>query len=108
MGHPFPVASLSRYDGLSWGPGKAMRRSSGAARGPNKPRSGTAMPRKRGNAPKKVARVSSPTRTEVEGPAKTEAAQLALELQEARERQGGTAEGPSLIPPPPTGLLPGF
>ena len=69
-----------------------MRRGSGADGGPNKPRSRTAMPRKPGNAPNKVARISSPTKTEVEGPAKTEAAQLALELQEARERQAATAE----------------
>src|ERR1700681_1221752 len=97
MGHPFSVAGLSRHDGLSWGTGKAMRRSSGADGGPNKPRSRTAMPRKPGNAPKKVALVSSPTKTEVEGPAKTEAGQLALELQEARERQAATAEVLSLI-----------
>src|SRR6267143_1033983 len=85
-----------------------MRRSSGADGGPNKPRSRTAMPRKRGNAAKKVARVSSPTKTEVEGPAKTEAAQLALELQEARERQAATAEVLSLIADAPTDLLPVF
>ena len=66
------------------------------------------MPRKRGNAPKKVARVSSPTKTEVEGPAKTEAAQLALQLQEARERQAATTEVLSLIADAPTDLLPVF
>ncbi|HTF76086.1 MAG TPA: ATP-binding protein [Bradyrhizobium sp.] len=82
-----------------------MRRSSGADGGPNKPRSRTAMLRKRGNAAKKVARVSSPTKPEVEGPAKTEAAQLALELQEARERQAATAEVLSLIADAPTDLL---
>jgi GAF domain-containing protein len=85
-----------------------MRRSSGADGGPNKPRSRTAMPRKRGNAPKKVARVSGPTKTEVERPAKTEAAQLVLELQEARERQAATAEVLSLIADAPTELLPVF
>jgi signal transduction histidine kinase len=67
-----------------------------------------AMPRKPGNAPNKVARISSPTKTEVEGPAKTEAAQLALELQEARERQAATAEVLSLIADAPTDLLPVF
>src|SRR3981189_2676679 len=72
-----------------------MRRSSGADGGPKKPRSRTAMLRKRGNAAKKVARISSPTKTEVEGPAKTEAAQLAPELQEAREPEaGGDSRGP--------------
>jgi len=85
-----------------------MRRSSGADGGPNKQRSRTAMPRKRGNAAKKAARVSSPTKTEVESPAKTEAAQLALELQEARERQAATAEVLSLIADAPTDLLPVF
>jgi GAF domain-containing protein len=66
------------------------------------------MPRKRGNAPKTLARVSSATKTEVEGPAKTEAEQLALELQEARERQAATAEVLSLIADAPTDLLPVF
>src|SRR5712672_1032420 len=60
-----------------------MRRSSGADGGPNKPRSRTATPRKRGNAAK----------------------QLALELQEARERQAATAEVLSLIADAPTDLL---
>src|SRR5258708_12708857 len=72
-----------------------MRRRSGAGGGPNKSRSRTAITRKRRNAPKAV-RVSSPAG------AKTEVEQLALELQEARERQAATAEVLSLISDSPT------
>jgi hypothetical protein len=84
-----------------------MRRRTGAGGGPNKSRSRTAITRKRRNAPKTV-RVLSPAKTEVESPAETEAGQLALELQEARERQAATAEVLSLIADAPTDLLPVF
>src|SRR5438067_8713166 len=62
--------------------GKTMRRNSGAGGGSNKSRSRTAMTRKRRTAPK-AARVASS--------AKTEAARLALELGEAKERQAATS-----------------
>src|SRR5260370_33494292 len=78
-----------------------MRRRSGAGGGPNKSRSRTAITRKRRNAPKAV-RVSSPAG------AKAEVEQLALELQEARERQATPAEVLSLISDSPTDLQPGF
>src|ERR1700732_111106 len=83
-----------------------MRRRSGAGGGPNKSRSRMAITRKRRNAPKAV-RVSSPAK-KVESSAKTKIAQLALELQEARERQAATAEVLSLTSDAPTDLSPVF
>jgi signal transduction histidine kinase len=90
-----------------------MRRVSGAGGGSEKPQSRTAKPPKRGTAPKsasknspknsrKAARVAAPAG------AKMEAAQLALELQEARERQAAASEVLSLIADAPTDLLPVF
>jgi hypothetical protein len=84
-----------------------MRRRTGAGGGQNKSRSRTAITRKRRHAPK-AARVLSPAKTEVESPAERQAAQFALELQEARERQNATAEVLSLMADAPTDLLPVF
>lgn len=84
-----------------------MTARSGAGGGSKKPQSRTAKPRKRSIAPK-VARVSRSAKTDVENPAQTEVEQLALELQQARERQAATSEVLSLIADAPTDLAPVF
>jgi len=67
-----------------------------AGGGPTRSRSRATKTAKRRQAPK-AARVSSAAKAKVESPAAPEVEQLALELQEARERQAATAEVLSLI-----------
>jgi signal transduction histidine kinase len=73
---------------------------------PTRSRSYATTTAKRRQAPK--GRASSPAKTKVESAAQTEAERLAVELQEARERQAAADEVLSLISDSPTSIQPVF
>ena len=74
---------------------------------PIRSKRGATTTAKRRQAPK-AARVSRSTKTTIESPVQTEVERLALELQEARERQAATDEVLSLISDSPTSIQPVF
>jgi signal transduction histidine kinase len=86
-----------------------MKRRSGASGEPDRSRSRAAKPRKRRIAPKNTVKSTAKAgRVTRKARAKTDAARLILELQEARERQAATSEVLSLIADAPTELFPVF
>ena len=84
-----------------------MPRRSEASDQPDQPRH-AATARNHDAAPNPERAARAPTEAEARDAAITEAARLALELQQARERQAATAEVLSLIADAPTDLLPVF